>query len=146
METLSDILREKAGKVLFTVDPDRSVLDAVRLMNDHSIGALIVTAEGRMTGIITERDVLRRVVGADLHPASVRVADAMTTQVVCCTPVTTIEDARTLMKTRRVRHLPVLDADGGVVGLVSIGDLNAHLSDHQESTIHSLHEYLYGRV
>ena len=99
-----------------------------------------------MVGIFTERDVLRRVVGRQLDPAAVRVAESMTTRVVCCTPATSIEEARELMKTRRVRHLPILDAEGEVVGVVSIGDLNAHLSTHQEVTIHYLHEYLHGRV
>lgn len=146
MGTLSDILREKEGQPLRTVDQEQSVLDAVRLMNEYAIGALIVVQAGRMTGIFTERDVLRRVIGESRDPAAARVADVATTRVVCCTPATTIEEARSLMKNRRVRHLPILDAEGEVVGLVSIGDLNAHLSDHQESTIHSLNEYLHGRV
>jgi CBS domain-containing protein len=146
METLSEILREKEGDPLYAIDQEKTCLDAIHLMNEHSIGALIVRHEGRMSGIFTERDVLRRVVGADLNPAQVRVAQAMTARVICCTPATTIEDARALMKTRRIRHLPVLDAEGEVVGLISIGDLNAYLSTHHEVTIHYLHEYLHGRV
>lgn len=146
METLNEILRLKAQVPLVTIDEERTALDAVHLMNEHGIGALIATRDGRMTGIFTERDVLRRVVGADLTPAAVPVAEAMTTRVVCCTPATTIEEARNLMKNRRVRHLPVLDTEGDVVGLISIGDLNAWLTSHHEVTIHYLHEYLHGRV
>lgn len=146
MSTLNEILREKEGQPLRVVDHERSVLDAVHLLNEHGIGALIVTQDGKMVGVFTERDVLRRVIGDHRDPASVRIADVMTTRVVCCTPATTIEEARALMKNRRVRHLPILDSEGEVVGLVSIGDLNAHLSNHQESTIHYLHEYLHGRV
>lgn len=146
METLNEILRLKAETPLVTIGEERSALDAVRLMNDHGIGALIVTRDGRMTGIFTERDVLRRVVGADLLPAAVAVADVMTTRVVCCTPTSTIEEARALMKNRRIRHLPILDTEGDVVGLISIGDLNAFLTSHHEVTIHYLHEYLHGRV
>jgi len=146
METLSEILREKAGDPLYSIDQDQSALDAVHLMNDHSIGALIVTQEGRMTGIFTERDVLRRLVGGEVNPSDVRVRDVMTTRVICCTPATTIEEARTLMKKRRIRHLPVTDSEGDVVGLISIGDLNAFLTSHHEVTIHYLHEYLHGRV
>lgn len=146
MVTLSEILREKEGQPLRTVDDDRTVFEAVQAMNDYSIGALIAVHDGRMTGIFTERDVLRRVVGDGRDPAALRVADVMTTRVICCTPATTVEDARALMKTRRIRHLPILDAEGDVVGVVSIGDLNAHLSSNQETTIHYLHEYLHGRV
>ncbi|MSR56217.1 MAG: CBS domain-containing protein [Planctomycetaceae bacterium] len=146
MDTLAEILQRKIDSPLHTVDEGCTALEAVHLMNEHSIGALIVTREGQMTGIFTERDVLRRVVGADQNPAAVRVADVMTTRVVCCTPATTIEDARTMMKDRRVRHLPVLDAEGQVAGLISIGDLNAHLASNQEVQIHYLQEYLHGRV
>lgn len=146
MTTLNDILREKEREELFTIEQEASVFEAVQTMNERSIGALIVTHQGRMAGIFTERDVLRRIVGRQLDPASVRVADAMTARVICCNPATTIEEARELMKERRVRHLPILDAEGDVVGMVSIGDLNAHLTTHQEVTIHYLHEYLHGPV
>lgn len=146
MATLSEILREKAGEPLIAIEPDSSVLDAVHAMNDLSVGALIVKAAGQMVGIFTERDVLRRVVAQQLDPSRVRVGEVMTTDVICCTPATSIEEARELMKTRRVRHLPILDSEGDAVGIVSIGDLNAHLTDHQEVTIHYLHEYLHGRV
>src|SRR5262245_42383541 len=146
MATLSEILREKQGEPLFTIDPETTVLDAVHRMNELSIGALIVRDSEQMVGIFTERDVLRRVVGEQRDPARVRVSEVMTTRVICCTPATSIEEARELMKTRRIRHLPILDAEGEVVGVVSIGDLNAHLTTHHEVTIHYLHEYLHGRV
>ena len=146
MSTLSEILRIKEGDPLRTIPQESSVLDAVQLMNDHSIGAVIVTRAGKMAGIFTERDVLRRIVGANLDPASVTVAEVMTSRVICCTPATTIDEARTLMKNRRIRHLPVLDAEGDVAGLISIGDLNAFQASHQEVTIHYLHEYLHGRM
>src|SRR5262245_37841641 len=93
MGTLSEILREKEGQPLRVVDGDRTVLDAVRQMNEYGIGALIVMQGGRMSGIFTERDVLRRVVGDARDPATVQVAEVMTTRVVCCTPATTIEEA-----------------------------------------------------
>jgi CBS domain-containing protein len=146
MTMLSEILREKQGEPLYTINQDATVLEAVQMMNDRSIGSLIVRHEGQMVGIFTERDVLRGVIGRQLDPAAVRVADFMTTRVICCTPATSIEEARELMKTRRIRHLPILDAEGDAVGVVSIGDLNAHLTTHHEVTIHYLHEYLHGRV
>jgi len=146
MTTLMEILKEKAARPIVDIDQEASVLAAVQLMNDRSIGALLVRHEGTMVGIFTERDVLRRVVAKQLDPAAVRVADAMTSRVICCMPETSIEEARELMKTRRVRHLPILDSEGEAVGIVSIGDLNAHLTTHHEVTIHYLHEYLHGRV
>jgi|SRR5579863_5137543 len=146
MATLSEILREKAGFPLFAIDEGANVLEAVQMMNDCSVGALIVNKAGRMTGIFTERDVLRKVLGQRLDPALVSLAQVMTDKVICCTPGTSIEEARELMRSRRIRHLPILDAEGEVVGVVSIGDLNAHLTTHQEVEIHYLHEYLHGRV
>ena len=146
MSTLNEILREKEGQPLHEIQQEASVLEAVQMMNDRSIGALIVRRERQMVGIFTERDALRRVVVKQLDPAAVRVADAMTMRVICCTPATSIDEARELMKTRRLRHLPIVDAEGEVVGIVSIGDLNAYLTTHHETTIHYLHEYLHGRV
>ncbi|MBI3866356.1 MAG: CBS domain-containing protein [Planctomycetia bacterium] len=146
MSTLSEILREKEGAPLFGIEQGASVLDAVNMMNDCSVGALIVNDVGRMIGIFTERDVLRRVIGRQLDPATVRVGQVMTGRVICCTPATSIDEARELMRSRRIRHLPVLDAEGEVVGVISIGDLNAYQTTHQETTIHYLHEYLHGRV
>lgn len=146
MSTLTEILRHKQGRPVQRVDQSLTVLQAVHLMNDFGIGAVIVEQNGRMTGMFTERDVLRRIVAAELNPAATRVLDVMTTDVICGSPETSIDEARGLMRDHRIRHLPILDDSGDIVGLISIGDLNAHLSDAQESQIHSLHEYLHGRV
>jgi CBS domain-containing protein len=145
MAKVRDILARKGSQVL-CVGRDATVLDAALLMNEHKIGGLVVTDAGRVVGMFTERDVLRRVVGERRDPATSRVAEVMTVDVVCCTPETTIEEARGAMMTRRIRHLPVCDGDGRLHGLISIGDLNAHQAVAQEYTIHLLEEYLYGRV
>ena len=97
-------------------------------------------------GIITERDVLSRVVADRRDPAGMRVLDAMTVEVVCCQLRTSLDEARSVFKNRRIRHLPVLDEQGQLIGLVSIGDLNAYHADAQEQTIHFLHEYILGRT
>jgi CBS domain-containing protein len=146
MVTINEILKEKQGHVVYTVPQTASVLEATQLMNQHSIGALVVNDQERMIGIFTERDVLRRVVAEERPPAEVRVEEVMTTEVACCSPETTLDEARGVMKRHRIRHLPVLGEDGKLLGLVSIGDLNAYQASDQESTIHYLHEYLYGRV
>jgi CBS domain-containing protein len=143
--TVKSILANK-GSHVWSVGPGASVLDAALLMNEHKIGALVVMEGGRLVGVFTERDVLRRVVGEARNPAATHVADVMTTEVVCCAPETTLEEARGVMKNRRIRHLPVLDTDGQLLGMVSIGDLNATLEHDHEQHIHLLNEYLYGRV
>jgi CBS domain-containing protein len=102
--------------------------------------------EGNMRGMFTERDVLRRVVGEGRDPASTTVAEVMTTDVICCGPSTDMDEISAIMKERRVRHLPVCDRDGDLLGMISIGDVNAQHATHQEATITYLNEYLYGRV
>jgi CBS domain-containing protein len=144
MATVRDILAVKGPHVL-SIGPDATVLDAALLMNEHKVGSLLVMDAGRLVGIITERDMLVRVVGKRLDPADAKVCDVMTTEVACCQPDTAVDEARGVMKNRRIRHLPVLGGDGELLGLVSIGDLNAHLSHDQEVTIHILHEYIQGR-
>ena len=145
MYTVKSILADKGGQV-WSVGPGASVLDAALLMNDHKIGALVVLEGGHLVGLFTERDVLRRVVGEHRDPLTTLVADVMTAEVLCCTPRTLLEEARTVMKERRIRHLPVSDDDGRLLGLISIGDLNAQQAHDQEQHIHLLNEYLYGRV
>jgi CBS domain-containing protein len=144
MPTVTAILAYKGPQVL-TIGPDATVLQAALLMNEHKVGALVVTAGDGIAGMFTERDVLRRVVGEQRDPTATRVEDVMTAEVVCCTPETTIDEARGAMKNRRIRHLPVVEA-GHLRGLVSIGDLNAYQMTSQEHTIHFMHEYLYGRT
>ena len=143
MNTVKSILADKGGHV-WSVGPGATVLEAAVLMNEYKIGALAVMDGGRLVGIFTERDVLRRVVGEGRNPAATRVADVMTAELVCCGPETTLEEARGVMKNRRIRHLPVLEGDGRLMGLVSIGDLNARMEHAQEHHIHLLHEYIYG--
>jgi CBS domain-containing protein len=145
MPTVREILARK-GSHVFTIGPEATVLAAALLMNEHKIGSLVVIDAGRVIGMFTERDVLQRVVGEHRDPATTLVGDAMTTEVVCCTPETTIDEARGAMKNRRVRHLPMVDADHRLQGLISIGDLNAYEASNQELTIYLLQEYLYGRV
>jgi CBS domain-containing protein len=145
MATVRDLLAKKGNRV-WTITEDASVLDAARIMNEHKIGALVVTAGTEVVGIFSERDVLRRVVVERRDAVITQVADVMTREVFCGTMETSIEEARGAMKTRRIRHLPVVDEQQQLLGLISIGDLNAHdIADH-EQTIYLMNEYLYGRV
>lgn len=148
MPCVSDILANKEGYV-FTIPPSAEVLEAVRKMNQRRIGALVVvdgeTYPGRVVGMFTERDVLR-LVGALQDVTSLRVGEVMTRDVVTVSPDADIEEVQEIMKSRRIRHLPVVDRDGVLVGLVSIGDLNAWAVEHQARQLAGMHDYIYGRV
>ena len=143
MATVNDVLKKKGSEVL-SIGPKASVLDAALLMNEHRIGALVVLVGGTVNGIITERDVLRRVVAKRLDPAKVQVQDVMTSDVYFCQCQTSFEDARSIFKNQRIRHLPVVDQQGKLHGVISIGDINGWQLNGQKQTIHYLHEYLYG--
>jgi IMP dehydrogenase len=145
MPTVKEILARKGSQVL-TVGTEATVLEAALLMNEHKIGSLVVVREGQVVGMFTERDVLRRVVGEQREPGKTLVGEVMTSEVACCTPETKIEEARGAMKNRRIRHLPLVDDNGRLQGLISIGDLNAYEASNQEQTIYLLQEYMYGRV
>ncbi len=142
MGTVQDILATKQGSVQ-TVGRETSVYDAAVLMNEHKIGSVLVSEEGQLVGIFTERDILQRVVGQRRDVDETRVEEVMTKEVACCRPHTTIEEAKGVMKNRRIRRLPVLDDNGQILGIISIGDLNAHENNSQELTIHLLEQYLY---
>jgi CBS domain-containing protein len=145
MATVRAIL-ERKGSHVYTVDQGATALAAALLMNQHKIGALVVMDGDQVVGMFTERDVLRRIVADRRDPEKTRVSEVMTSEVLCCTLETTIEEARTAMKERRIRHLPLVDGDRRLQGMVSIGDLNAYEASGHEQTIYLLQEYLYGRV
>ena len=146
MAPVSVILSGKQQRPVLTAERAETVLSATQRMNEHSVGALIVTDGGRLCGIFTERDVLRRVVAEQRGPAQTLVGDVMTSHVACCTGETSIEEVRSIMKSHRVRHIPVVDGAGGLIGMISIGDVNAHLANDREVSLHFLNEYLHGRV
>ena len=145
MATVHDVLSAK-GMSIHTVDASISVLLATQLMNEHKIGAVVVTEEGRVAGIFTERDVLSRVVAEQRPPAHTTVGQVMTRELICCEPDTDLDEVGAIMKDRRIRHLPVCGEGGRLHGLISIGDLNAHYASNQQQTIHFLSDYIYGRV
>src|SRR5262249_53902339 len=145
MATVREILARK-GTHVSTISPGETVLEAVNRMNEDKIGSLVVIEDGEVVGMFTERDILRRVVGEQRDPAQTLVGEVMTTEIFCCTLETTIAEARGAMKNRRVRHIPLLDAERRLRGLISIGDLNAYETSDHEQTIFLLQEYIYGRV
>jgi CBS domain-containing protein len=144
MTLVRDILQKKGSQV-WSIGPEATAYQAALLMTEHNIGGLVVTDRGRVAGMFTERDLLH-LVAAGRDPAHTTVGEAMTAEVVCCSPRTPLEEAKSAMKNRRVRHLPVIGDDDSLVGVISIGDLNAHETADQQQTIFLMSEYLYGRV
>ena len=140
MNRLAEILEEKGNGVL-EIDADASVLDAVQQMVEKNVGSLLVTVGGEITGIVTERDYLRRVTLEGRTDAETRVGEIMSSPLVVVTPETSIDECMAVMTDRRIRHLPVVE-DGRIVGLVSIGDLVKFKSKQQTFEIQYLTNYI----
>ena len=130
MASVRDILSRK-GNHIETIAPAATVFEAAVRMNEHKIGALLVLVDDRLVGIVTERDILQRVVAQRRDAAETLVEDVMTTEVACCQIDTSLDEARGVMKNRRIRHLPVVDAEDRLLALISIGDLNAYQTTTQ---------------
>jgi CBS domain-containing protein len=145
MDTVSDLLALKPRCIVAT-SPTATVRQATWLMNDHGIGSLVVTEAGRLVGIFTERDVLRRIVAEGRSPETTPVGDVMTRDVICCSPETPIEDVAEIMRHHRVRHVPVVDHCDALVGVVSIGDINAHRFAACASDLVQVQAYIMGRA
>ena len=143
MEQVFDVLKDKE-RVLFTVPSDASVYDAVKQMVDANVGALLVTVDGRIEGIITERDYLRRVTLEGRTAEDTYVSDIMTSPLIVVTLETSVEECMAVMTDRRIRHVPVVE-DGDVVAMVSIGDIVKFQSKQQSFKIQYLTDYITAR-
>jgi CBS domain-containing protein len=142
-DTVSSILRDK-GHDVWSVSPDESVFQAISLMADKGIGALVVIAGEMLVGIISERDYARKVVLQGKSSKDTPVRDIMTRVVVSVSPSHTVDDCMRIVTTKRIRHLPVVQNEK-VVGVVSIGDLVRRVISTQGETIQYLQEYIVGR-
>jgi CBS domain-containing protein len=142
MPKVQDILSQK-GREVATIEADRSVVEAAQEMNRRRIGSLVVMKGSRVIGIFTERDILVRVVAERRDPEKTTVGTVMTAPVVCCTPETDLGECKTIVTSRRIRHIPVL-VGGQLLGIVTSGDIMARESRDREVTIESLCEYIGG--
>lgn len=142
MTTVESVLAKKGGQVV-TIGVTDTALVAATLMNERGIGGLVVLDGGRVAGMFTERDILRRVVAMRRDPATTPVREVMTSPVAYCRRETTLDECRAVMTEKRIRHLPVVD-EKGVCGIVTIGDLMAHDVTDQQATIQYLNEYIFG--
>jgi CBS domain-containing protein len=141
VKSIGQLLQSKEGKVVH-VTPDQTVFDALMLMAKHEIGAVLVVDAEKLTGIFSERDYARRVTLQGRSSREIKVREVMTEKVYYVHPKTTVEEGLALMTNKRVRHLPVLDADGKIVGIVSIGDLVKETISQQEFIIKQLEAYI----
>lgn len=140
MATAEQLTAIKGGTIA-SLPPQATVLEAAQLMNDRHIGSVLVTEGNQLVGIFTERDVMRRVVADQRDPATTTVADVMTSPVACAAPHTTLDEIRTVMRDKRIRHVPVVNG-GAVLGMISLGDLNKAEHDGQVETIRYLEQYM----
>ena len=143
VDTISSILRQK-GREVFHVSPGHSVYDAIEMMADKRVGALIVIADGKLVGVISERDYARKVILKGRHSKDTPVHEIMTSPVVYVSPRHTVDECMAIMTEKRIRHLPVVD-DEKVVAVISIGDLVKWIISGQEHHINQLQDYISGK-
>jgi CBS domain-containing protein len=141
MKSVRQLLQAK-GREVHSITPDARVFEALKLMADKDVGALVVLEGGRLAGILSERDYARKVIlqGKSSHDITVR--DIMTGKVITVTPDQTVEECMSLMTGKRIRHLPVTEG-GRLAGLLSIGDLVKEVIAEQEQTIRQLESYIH---
>ena len=133
------MLRRKSD--IYSVEPSNTVLDALRMMADKNVGAVLVRSDEKIEGIFSERDYARKVILLGKTSRETLVSEIMTTQVVCVELDWTAEQCMALMTERRIRHLPVVD-HGRLMGIISIGDVVRAVVDEQQFTIDSLQRYI----
>lgn len=142
MITIRQLL-EKKGHDVWSTSPEASVYDALLLLAEKNVGALLVLKEGKLVGIVSERDYARKVVLFGKASFETPVSEIMTSEVFTVTPRSTVEDAMTLMTEQRIRHLPVIE-EGNIIGVISIGDLVKSIMANQEYVIEQLEKYISG--
>jgi CBS domain-containing protein len=143
MERVADLLKGKESRLL-TIASDSSVYDAVKQMVEANVGSLLVTVDGRIEGIVTERDYLRRVTLEGRTDQDTSVSEIMTAPLIVVQPETSVDECMAVMTDRRIRHMPVVD-DGDVVAMISIGDIVKYQSTQQSFKIQYLTDYITAR-
>ncbi len=139
--SLVKYILDSKGNDIWAISSDDSVLEAIKMMAEKGVGALLVIDDNRLSGIVSERDYARKVILQGRSSEKTPVKDIMTAQVVSANPTQTVEECMELMTEHRIRHLPVLDGEK-IVGVLSIGDLVKAIIDDQQFTIKQLKSYI----
>ena len=142
MKKVRDILEVK-GRDVWSIGPDASVFDALKIMADKDVGALVVLDGGNLVGIISERDYARKIALLGRASPTTQVKEIMTTDVVCVDPEQNVDECMAVVTEKRIRHLPVLE-NGKLIGLISIGDLVKSIITEQQFIIEQLERYITG--
>jgi CBS domain-containing protein len=140
METAASLLKHKGGGI-YSVDPDAPVLEAIRLMAEHAVGALLVMQGQKLIGVVSERDYARKVILRGFASSETPVRQIMSSPVLTIQPDKSVRDCMKVMSEKRIRHLPVVDGER-VVGVLSIGDLVRAVLEEQQQTIEELERYI----
>ncbi len=140
MTTVKQMLDRK-GYEVWTIEPEQTVFEAISLMVDKGIGALVVVKDDKVVGIVSERDYMRNVILRGRSSRQTPVADIMSTHVIGTNLKRSAEECMAIISEKRIRHLPVMD-DGKLIGIISIGDLVKSIIDHQQFMIEQLENYI----
>ena len=140
MQTVRQLLEEK-GHVVWSISPDASVYDAVKLMAEKGIGALVVVEQAKSVGLLSERDYARKVILMGRSSKETKIREIMTTQVIFADPDQSVQECMTIMTEKHIRHLPVME-DDHLIGVISIGDLVKTIIAEQQFVISQLEHYI----
>lgn len=140
MAKVKQILQGK-GHDVWAIGPEASVFDAIEMMADKEVGALVVTQADKLVGVVTERDYARKVVLQGRSSKGTKIRDIMTSRVAYARPDQSVEDCMAMMTDKRIRHLPVMDGDK-LLGIISIGDLVKAIIEEQQHVIAQLEQYI----
>jgi CBS domain-containing protein len=141
MAIARDLLKSKRQDVIISVPPDATVLESINIMADNNVGALLVMQDGKIAGIISERDIVRKVDRLGKTSATTKVSDIMTEKVLYVNASQPIQECMALMTEKRIRHLPVFENDQ-LIGVISIGDVLRNAIDEREFIISQLEQYI----